>query len=119
GLPGSRNDTLNQYSNTLKNLGVKRTVLLGFIPTLRTELREERPPSPESMRRAAEIIGRVSKVSLGCMRAPWLKREYDTKLLEVVDRIANPHHSLNLRKVMACCSIPEGIVPLFSDQERL
>lgn len=119
GLPGSREDKLSYYSDVLRELGVRRTVLLGFIPTVGTRFQREKPPSPEHMRRAAELISRASKVSLGCMRAPWLKREYDLKLLGVVDRIANPHHSLSLRKVMACCSIPEDMIPLFSDQDYL
>ncbi|MEM3371009.1 MAG: radical SAM protein [Candidatus Korarchaeum sp.] len=118
GLPGSKEDKLSHYSDVLRGSGVRRAVLLGFIPTAGTELQGEKPPSPEYMRRAAELIGRVSRVSLGCMRAPWLRREYDLKLLGVVDRIANPHYSLSLRKVMACCSIPEEMIPLFSDQDR-
>lgn len=119
GLPGFREDTLNRYLGVLRDFRVKRTVLLGFIPTQGTELRGEVPPSSGYMRRAAELMSTVSKVSLGCMRAPWLKKEYDSELLGVVDRIANPHPSLNLREVMACCSIPEDMVALFSDQDHL
>ncbi|RDD53493.1 MAG: radical SAM protein [Candidatus Korarchaeota archaeon NZ13-K] len=112
GLPGS-GEGVSGYADVLRDLGIRRAVILGFIPTEGTELRGEEPPSPEQMRRAAEMISRVSRVSLGCMRAPWLKREYDNALLGIVDRIANPHDSLNLRRVMACCSIPDEMLALF------
>ncbi len=112
GLPGSE-DSLEGYTSIIRDLKIRRTVILGFIPTPGTKFSNEAAPAPEILRRAAEELKKVSRVSLGCMRAPWLKREYDEMLLGIVDRIANPHNSLNLERVQACCSIPEELIDEF------
>ena len=113
GLPGSREGSLGEYIDIIRELKIRRTVILGFIPTPGTKFSNETAPSPETLRGAAEELRKVSRVSLGCMRAPWLKREYDRVLLGIVDRIANPHGSLNLERVKACCSIPEELIGSF------
>lgn len=115
GLPGSGVSNIGRYVEVLREMRIRRAVILGFIPTPGTKLSREPAPKPEEMRRAAEELSRVSKLSLGCMRAPWLKRDYDTKVLDLVDRVANPHHSLNLERVMACCSIPDKILHIFKN----
>lgn len=114
GLPGSEG-RIDLYAEVLREMRVRRAVLLGFIPTTGTRLSEELPPSPEELRVAAEKLSRTSKLSLGCMRAPWLKRDYDINLLGLVDRVANPHPSLDLKRIMACCSIPEELLQVFKD----
>jgi len=113
GLPGFREGSLEGYISIIRDLKIRRTVILGFIPTPGTKFSNEAAPTPETLRRAAEKLKKVSRVSLGCMRAPWLKREYDRVLLGIVDRIANPHNSLNLERVHACCSIPEELIDKF------
>ncbi len=113
GLPGSSDNWIKRASQIIKELNINRAVVLAFIPTIGTPLSKERPPDPEEVKRAAYILSKVSKVSLGCMRPPWLKREIDSRVLGIVDRIANPHHSLKLNKVYACCSIPDKLIETF------
>ncbi|MCD6348798.1 MAG: radical SAM protein [Candidatus Korarchaeota archaeon] len=113
GLPGSSSDWVRRAADLIGELKVRRTVVLAFIPTHGTPLGGEVPPAPQAIKEAAKTLSKVSKVSLGCMRPPWLKRELDARVLSIVDRIANPHPNLRLRKVFACCSIPDEFIEQF------
>ncbi len=117
GLPGSTADWIKEASYTIRELGIDRTVILAFIPTTGTPLSNEKPPTPKEVRNAVDILSKVSKVSLGCMRPPWLKKKMDSLVLGAVDRIANPHYSLKLNKVFACCSIPDELVDAFIPED--
>ncbi len=113
GLPGSSDDWIERASHVVRELGINRTVVLAFIPTPGTPLSNERSPTPEEVKSAVDTLSKVSKVSLGCMRPPWMKKDIDSLVLGSVDRIANPHYSLKLNKVLACCSIPEELIDSF------
>ncbi len=117
GLPGSSSDWIKRASCIIRELDIDRTVVLAFIPTAGTPLSNERPPTPEEVKDAIDILSKVSKVSLGCMRPPWLKKKIDLLALGSVDRIANPHYSLKLNKVFACCSIPDELIDTFLPED--
>lgn len=113
GLPGSSEDSFLKASELIKEYGVRRAVVLAFIPTPNTPFQNHSPPEPRSVLRAAEILSRSTKVSMGCMRPAWMKKEIDSLLSGTVDRIANPHPSLGLNIVNACCSIPDELIEEF------
>ncbi len=113
GLPGSSNGWIKLASDIIGELEIRRSVVLAFIPTPGTPLEKEDGPKIEDIVESVCIMKRSSHVSLGCMRPPWLKEKLDIELLGVVDRIANPHPHLNIKKVNACCSIPDSIIEEF------
>ncbi len=113
GLPGSREGWYADAADVIKELGIRRSVVLVFIPTPGTPFEDRDPPSTRRVVEVARILGKSSKVSLGCMRPPWMKRSLDKTLEGVVDRIANPHPNLGLDIVHACCSIPDLLIDRF------
>ncbi len=113
GLPGSRENWFEEAANVIRELGIRRSVVLVFIPTPGTPFEDHDPPSPIRVIEVVRLLSRYSKVSLGCMRPPWMKKRLDSALNGLVDRIANPHPSLGLDIVHACCSIPEEVVERF------
>ncbi len=113
GLPGSKEEWYTEAADTIKELGISRSVVLVFVPTPGTPFESHDPPHPSRVVEAVRILSKSSKVSLGCMRPPWMKRELDTSLEGLVDRIANPHPSLGLDIVRSCCSIPDRLIERF------
>ncbi len=113
GLPGSRGRWFSDVEDIIRELGIRRSVVLAFIPTPGTPLSREKPPDPQLIIEVIRTISRSSEVSLGCMRPPWMKAELDRMAEGIVDRIANPHPSLELEIVRACCSIPDELVEEF------
>ncbi len=113
GLPGSSNGWIKLASDIISELEIRRSVVLAFIPTPGTLLEREDSPKIEDIVESVGIMKKSSRVSLGCMRPPWLKEKLDIKLLGIVDRIANPHPHLNIKKVNACCSIPDRLIEEF------
>ncbi len=115
GLPGSGERWFAEASDLIKELGIRRSVVLVFIPTPGTPFEDLEPPSLNRVVEVVHTLGRASKVSLGCMRPPWMKKWLDSTLKGLVDRIANPHPSLELDIVHACCSIPDELIEKFID----
>lgn len=113
GLPGSSENLFSKASELVNEYGIRRAVILVFIPTHGTPLQNHGTPEAHSVLRAAQTLSRSTKVSLGCMRPAWMKKEIDPLLLGTVDRIANPHPSLGLEIVRACCSIPDELIEEF------
>ncbi len=113
GLPGSREKWFEDAANVIRELGIRRSVVLVFIPTPDTPFEDYEPPPLGRMVEITRALSRSSKVSLGCMRPPWMKKRLDNALKGLVDRIANPHPSIGLSIVHACCSIPEELIERF------
>ncbi len=113
GIPGDEPEWMDELKSLVKEKGLERLVVLVFIPTPGTPFWGQPLPPVDELVEQVREISTFSKVSLGCMRPPRLKRQLDRQVISYVDRIANPHTSLNLKLVDACCSIPDNILKDF------
>ncbi len=116
GVPGDELEWLTDLKSLIKEKGLDRVIALIFIPTPGTQFWGYPLPNVEDVVRAISEMAGWAKVSLGCMRPPRIKRSLDKKLLGIVDRIANPHRSLRLKIVDACCSVPDIILKDFMEE---
>ncbi len=114
GIPGDDVEWLDDLKFVVREKGLDRVVVLIFIPTPGTPFWGSPLPDVEELNSQISEISKFVKVSLGCMRPPRIKKLLDKEVLDKVDRIANPHSSLNLRIVDACCSIPDNILKDFT-----
>ncbi len=115
GIPGDDPEWMDELRSFVREKGFERLVVLVFIPTPGTPFwGHPLPPISELVDQVKEV-STFSKVSLGCMRPPRIKKQLDRRVISYVDRIANPHSSLDLKLVDACCSIPDNILKDFLD----
>ena len=113
GVPGDDLEWLTDLRSLVREKGLDRVVALVFIPTVGTPFWHFPLPGVRDVVGAISEIASWTNVSLGCMRPSRIKRSLDRSLIGIVDRIANPHGSLGLKVVDACCSIPDVILKDF------